>query len=73
MMVQDNQSFSPSGSPLDEDDLERLREAEAELQRAREQIDLAKSANLDVSVQEERVATLAQQIRSLKATYFPGR
>lgn len=72
-MTQDNPTFTPGASPLSEEDLERLREAETELQRAREQIDLAKQANLDVSAQEERVATLAQQIRSIKSTYFPGR
>lgn len=72
-MTQDQKPFDVQASPLDDSDLERLTEAQTMLQRAREQIDLAKSANLDVSRAEDRVAELDTQIRSIKTVYFPGR
>lgn len=72
-MTQDSPQFNIEANPLSDEDLDKLNEAQRQLATARQQVDLAKSAGIDVSRAEDRVSELETQIRSLKSVYFPGR
>lgn len=59
--------------PLTEEHLESINNALAQAQAARVQINLAKSAGIDVSAHEQELVTAETQLRKIKQVYFPGR
>lgn len=58
---------------LTEQDLSRINTALGQLQRAKEVIDMASRAGIDVSPFKDRAKTSEEQLLRIKNTFFPGR
>jgi DNA-binding phage protein len=58
---------------LSEQDLSRINTALTQLERAKQVIDLATQAGLDVQALDERHKSSRDQLLRIKNTFFPGR
>lgn len=58
---------------LTEQDLQRINTALGQLDRAKQVIDMATSAGIDVSTFKDRASTSRDQLLKIKNTFFPGR
>jgi bacterioferritin (cytochrome b1) len=58
-------------SPLTAEHKRAIDKALADIKEAKDQIARAKLAKIDVSDQEAQVSQLEEQLRAIKAAYFP--
>lgn len=63
---------SPTVGPLTIEHLSQLRNAQDIIRNAKDQIELAKRAGIDVSAQEQQIADTETKLAKIKQVYFPG-
>lgn len=61
------------GNPLNEQHLTQINDGLRQADEAMRQIELAKRAGLDVSLQEQQVQATKARLLQIKQVYFPGR
>lgn len=58
---------------LDEDDLQRINDALAQIEDVQDVLLRAKEAQIDVSREESELQQLRQRLLAIKRAFFPGR